>query len=72
MKSKFTYALLLLLCGTMGASSNKNATACDAIDRTRGAATLQAESGTRQTGTEANAVVEATGYLPGLNVVFSN
>lgn len=72
MKSKFTYALLLLLCCTMGASSNRNATTCDAIKRTQDAATLTAEPGTPKASTEANAVVEATGYLPGLNAIFSN
>lgn len=70
MKSKFTYALLLLLCCTMGASSNRNAAVCSAIECS--AASLKAETGTPTTNTEANAVVEATGYLPGLNVIFSN
>lgn len=69
MKSKVTYALLLLLCCTLGASSNRNTTACDALN-TSGSALLPLEKG--NTEAEADAAIPAvTGYLPGYSILFN-
>lgn len=72
MKTKITYALLVLLCITLGASSNNRSSACDGLERNSGNAVLEVEKDQAERGTEALALPEATGYLPGLNIVFAH
>ena len=72
MKTKFTYALLVLLCCTLGASSNRNSGNCDALKEYNSQAVLTEGNEQTEKGTEALALPEATGYLPGLNIVFAN
>ena len=71
MKIKIIYALLLLLCCTLGASSNRNTTACDALKRCTGSAVLPLEKGNAEAGTEA-AIPAVTSYLPGYSIIFMN
>lgn len=69
MKSKVTYALLLLLCCTLGASSNRNTSACEELKS--GSALLPVEKGNTEAEAEA-AIPSVTGYLPGYSILFSN
>lgn len=72
MKSKFTYAMLLLLCCTLGASSNRNMTGCDALERPGSSGLPTEEAGAAKPEAEAASAPQVTGYLPGLNIIFSN
>ena len=73
MKTKITYALLLLLCCTLGASSNRNAAACEALSCCAGCAGLPLEKGSNTEAAEAEtAIPAATGFLPGYSIIFRN
>lgn len=72
MKIKITYALLLLLCCTLGASSNRNTTACDALKRCTGSTVLPLEKGNTEAGSEETAIPAVTSYLPGYSIIFMN
>jgi|GEM_PF-1157533 len=71
MKIKITYALLLLLCCTLGASSNKNSgnCTCDALKNCTGSALLPMEKSNTEAGAQEASITE---YLPGYSIIFMN
>ena len=71
MKIKITYAMLLLLCCTLGASSNRNTAncTCDALKNCTGSAILPMEKTNTEAGSQEASI---TGYLPGYSIIFMN
>lgn len=72
MKIKITYALLLLLCCTLGASSNRNTATCDALKNCTGSAILPMDKSHTEAGTEEASIPGVTSYLPGFSIIFMN
>jgi hypothetical protein len=73
MKVKIIYALLLLLCCTLGASSNRNTNGpcCEALKNCTGSAALSLDKGQSEAEPE-ESTAGVTSYLPGYSIIFMN
>lgn len=72
MKIKIIYAMLLLLCCTLGASSNRNITECDALKHDTGSVILPMGKENTEAGSEETGIPAVTSYLPGYSIIFMN
>ncbi|WP_315815852.1 hypothetical protein [Paraflavitalea speifideaquila] len=73
MKVKIIYALLLLLCCTLGASSNRNTNSnCEALKNCTGSTVLPLDKSHSEAGSGETAIPGVTGYLPGYSIIFMN
>lgn len=72
MKTKNTYALLLLLCCTLGASSNRSTPVCELSGCTNSALLPMEKGGNTEAAEAETAIPAATGFLPGYSIIFRN